>query len=241
MNNANKEVRAQSAVDLVNSMMLLLRKESSRYDKACNDVNKWTTSLTPKGEEIHHKAFETNICNSFVYTVTDMGDHYSSTVTKKANEIGGGRMHVVKTLKNAVDGSMFGSCTCGVPQTKTIPCEHMVALVQSGQIPLLSELLIMPTWCTTQVWRSQFPVGSTLRGDLDINYLMTHHEPSEEIRLIPKIAAPKKPGAPTKATRKKGVLEGTKRKRTVKKRVGEIMPPRAEEGGGNKDGDVGCV
>ncbi len=50
MNNANKEVRAQSAVAPVNSMMLLLRKESTRYNKACNDVNKGTTSLTPKGE-----------------------------------------------------------------------------------------------------------------------------------------------------------------------------------------------
>ncbi len=62
----------------------------------------------------------------------------------------------------------------------------------------------------------------------DINYLMTNHEPSEEIRLIPKIAAPLKPGAPKKATRQKGVLEGMKRKRTVKKRVGEIMPLREE-------------
>ena len=74
MNNANKEVRAQSAVDPVKSMMLLLRKESTRYNKASNDINKWTTSLTPKGEEIHHKAFETNIGNTFVYTVSDMGD-----------------------------------------------------------------------------------------------------------------------------------------------------------------------
>jgi hypothetical protein len=192
MNNANKEVRAHSAVDPVNSMMLLLSKEATRYDKACNEANTWTTSLTPKGEDIHHKAFEKNICNSYVITVSDMGDHHLSTVTKKANETGGGKMNHVKTLKNAVNGSRFGSCSCGVPQTKTIPCQHMVALVQSGKIQSLTELLIMPTWCMTVVWRSQFPVGSTLRGDLDINYLMTNHEPSEEIRLIPKIAAPKK-------------------------------------------------
>ena len=160
-----------------------------------------------------------------------MGDHHLSTVTKKANETGGGKMNHVKTLKNAVNGSRFGSCSCGVPQTKTIPCQHMVALVQSGKIQSLTELLIMPTWCMTVVWRSQFPVGSTLRGDLDINYLMTNHEPSEEIRLIPKIAAPKKTGAPTKETRKKGVLEGTKKKMTVKRRMraGEIL---------SKDGDL---
>ncbi len=69
---------------------------------------------------------------------------YLSTVTKKANEIGGGRMHHVKTLKNAVYGSMFGSCTCRVPQTKTIPCEHMVSLVQSGHICYISLSCLQP-------------------------------------------------------------------------------------------------
>ena len=72
---------------------------------------------------------------------------------KKAHLPGGGRMHTVKTPKVAVDGSKFGLCMCGIPQTKTIPCPHMLAVVQSGTVENLTPLLIMPVWCSTDVWR----------------------------------------------------------------------------------------
>ena len=144
-------MRAISAVDPVNLMMLLIRKEAQRYKKACNAVSHWTTSLTPKGEEIWQKAFEVNICNMYVYVVRDRGGYHEIMVTKKATKADGGCMHTVKMPKNAVKDSMFGSCTYGVPQTKTIPCEHMVAIVQSGNIPTLTELLKMPTWCLMHV------------------------------------------------------------------------------------------
>lgn len=83
--------------------------------------------------------------------------YIETKLTKKANKSGGGRYSVVKMPKILVNGSMFGKCTCGVPQTGTIPCQHMVALVQSGCIPALTQLTIMTVWCSMAVWIEQYP------------------------------------------------------------------------------------
>jgi len=52
---------------------------------------------------------------------------------------------------------------------------------------------------------------------------MINHEPSTVICLCPKLAAPNKPGRKTSGKRTKGPLEGNKKKRTKKKRIGQLM------------------
>jgi hypothetical protein len=229
MNNANKAVRNHSAVDPVNSVILLVNLEAGRYKRERDAAWKWDTSLTPKGEEICHRAFEHMVCNNYTLAVTETATHHVTEVVKREIDPGGGRYYVVKTLKVAVHGSMFGSCTCGIPQTKTIPCCHMVAVVQSGKIPTLTQLTSMPSWCMTATWRDQYPIGTCMEGVADINRLKADAEPSRAIRCCPKIAAPNKPGAKKKSNagrknegkRKKGPLE--KKSKPRKKRIGTPM------------------
>jgi hypothetical protein len=38
MNRANEDIRQRTAVDILNAALILLKKESSRYDKACNQA-----------------------------------------------------------------------------------------------------------------------------------------------------------------------------------------------------------
>ena len=70
---------------------------------------------------------------------------------------GGGLSHTVKILMRAsARGSRFGSCTCGVHKTKSIPCVHMIAAVKTTQIEGLNSVNIMPGWCYTSIWKEQF-------------------------------------------------------------------------------------
>ena len=242
MNNANKAVRNHSAVDPVNSIILLLNLEAKRYAKEHKAAWAWETSLTPKGEEICHKAFEEIVCNNYTLALAENEEHHVTTVTRRE----GGQYFIVNTLKEACDGSMFGSCTCGVTQTKTIPCVHMVAIVQSGQIPSLTQLTVMPTWCMTATWRKQYPANTSMEVVMDINHLKASMEPSLAIRCCPKIATPRKPGgapaekrgAKAKGKRKKGPLEKPKRQ---KKRVGVPMEDLLQPAGPSEDGDTGLV
>ena len=48
------------------------------------------------------------------------------------------------------DGSVFGGCSCGVPNTDGIPCHHMIAVVKSGRIDGLTPTNAMPFWWTTE-------------------------------------------------------------------------------------------
>lgn len=242
MNNANKAVHNYAAVDPVNSIILLLSLESKRYKTKQAAAWKWETLLTPKGEEICHKAFEVVLCNNYTFEITETEEHHLTTVMRKTVQAEGGRIYTVKTLKVAVNGSMFGSCTCGVTQTKTFPCRHMVALVQSGKIPgLLTQLSIMPTWCSTSTWQAQYPEGTSMERVVDIHHLKANFEPSRSIRCCPKIAAPNKPGAKNHGKRKKGPIE---KKKGKKKRVGipmdlvDLSPVKDGEYNGVQEGEV---
>ena len=162
------------------------------------------------------------LCNNYTFEMTETEEHHVTRVTRKTVQAEGGRIYTVKTLKLAVNGSMFGNCTCGVTQTKTIPCRHMVALVQSGNIPGLTQLSIMPTWCSTATWRAQYSQGTTMERVMDIHHLKTNCEPSRSIRCCPKIAAPNKAGAKKHGKRKKSPIEKKKRKKRVGIRLEEI-------------------
>ena len=110
--------------------------------------------------------------------------------------------------------------------------------MQSGLIPTLSELSVMPSWCSTAVWRQQFPEGSSLQADLSIDHLKIGHEPSTAVCICPKISAPNKLGAKKSGKRKKGPLEGGKRKRRApRKRVGVKMTKSKPHADAEKAGD----
>ena len=249
MNNANKAVRNHSAVDPVNSIILLLNLEAKRYAKQHKAAWAWETSmtsLTPKGEELFHKAFEEIVCQQYTLALAENEEHHVTTVTRRV----GGQYYIVKSLKEARDGSVFGSCTCGVTQTKTIPCVHMVAIVQSGQVPSLNQQTVMPTWCMTATWRKQYPANTSMEVVMDINHLKATAEPSLAIRCCPKIATPRKPGGPKavksgakgKGKRKKGPLERPKKqKKQAEVPLEELLQPADPSEVNQNQGAMGLV
>ena len=200
----------------------------------------WTTSLIPKGEKLCHEAFEVLVSNLYTYDVTDADDHHEIDVRSvggvRAGAGGAGsiRTHTVMIPKEMVNGTRFGSCTCGVPQTKTIPCVHMVAVVQAQVVTgLTREVDVMPAWCSTNTWRLQYPQNLSMRGDLTMRKLKDSHQPNTKLRCSPKSAAGNKTGAPKKLKRIRGPIEKQRKK---KPRMGVAM---ASMDGGEDEEDYG--
>ena len=59
MNQANKPVRAKTAVDVVNAIMLLLKLDSKQHQEHKEMAWKWTEFLTPYGKKLRDNSFET--------------------------------------------------------------------------------------------------------------------------------------------------------------------------------------
>ena len=58
MNNTKKTVRARTAVDPVNSTMLLLEKENERFMRHMAEAHEWMEELTPHGIKLHNDIFK---------------------------------------------------------------------------------------------------------------------------------------------------------------------------------------
>ena len=58
MNNTNKSVRAQTAVDPVNSAMLLLQKENERFESHMEEAYNWKEELTSHGLKMQDEIFK---------------------------------------------------------------------------------------------------------------------------------------------------------------------------------------
>jgi len=58
MKNSSKLVRARTAVDPVNSSMLLLQKENERFLSHRVDAYEWMEELTPHGVKLRNEIFK---------------------------------------------------------------------------------------------------------------------------------------------------------------------------------------
>ncbi len=123
-----------------------------------------------------------------------------------------GNWNTLKFSHEEIGGSRFGTCTCGIPKVKGIPCHHMVA-VKSGLLVGLDENNIMPTWRMNSQLKLQFPLDVHVGASMDINWLKSRGQPDNNICHCPLMAAPNKAGRPKKGKRIKGPLEGGKRKK----------------------------
>ncbi len=74
----------------------LKHNDTRRHDAAW----KWETLLTPKGEEICHKAFEAVVCDNYTFSHTEVDNHHVTQVTRRANEPGGRRYYIKRRLRN---------------------------------------------------------------------------------------------------------------------------------------------
>jgi hypothetical protein len=195
MNAANKSVRDRTAVDPVNAMVLLLKLEAEHYTKNKEKAWAWTEVLTPHGKKMMENIFR-NV-NPRDYTISVVPNptcHIECTVSKNSS---GTNRRCWFPLDYDDDQTLFGGCSCKIPNTDDVPCHHMVAVVKSYKIEGLNETNVMPIWWHTSHWRKQYPVESVVFCDFDIESLQKHTTASDKkYKLCPPYAGPRKGGRP---------------------------------------------
>ncbi len=168
MNAANKSVSDCTVVDPINAMLLLLKLEARRFSKNKEKAWSWNEVPTPHGKKLSDKIFSkvnprdyTIIIDAeldkYVCTLSRMTSNYTSTCWFPSSY--------------DEDGSLFGRCSCGVPNANGIPCHHMCAVVKSCRIDGLNGTNVMPTWWHTSHWHKQYPSDSFVSCNTDIQSL----------------------------------------------------------------------
>jgi hypothetical protein len=154
MNRANEDIHQKIAVDILNATLILLKKESTWYNKQQDLAWNHAHVLTPKGMELMEEAFNNVKVQDFNVHLTEHENEHTAIVSKKSTSH---REYSVNLPMSATLGSRFGNCTCGFPKKEGTSCQHMVAVSKLGRIDGLTRTDIMPHWYTTAQWRNQFP------------------------------------------------------------------------------------
>ena len=126
---------------------------------------------------------------------------------KRINVTGKQREEVVTLPKEPVNGSHFGTCTCGAPQTDAVPCEHMSVTLSAVIRPQISPINIMPIWWKRLQWRLQFPLETCPDANITMKLVKEGRLPDYGLRLCPDWTTGSKPGRPKKGERIKLGLE----------------------------------
>ncbi len=71
MNRENENIRQKTAVDILNATMILLKKESTRYNKQLSLAWNHAPVLTPKGMELMDEAFNNVKVQKFKVHLTE--------------------------------------------------------------------------------------------------------------------------------------------------------------------------
>jgi hypothetical protein len=229
MNGANKDMRARTAVDLLNATILLTKLEVNRFYKMKKEVWGGSSVLTPRGIEEYEATFTHLNPRHFSFRLTDNDDNIEVSV-KRIN-VTGKREEVVTLPKEPVNGSHFGTCTCGGAQTDAVPCEHMSVVALSAIIrPQIYPLNIMPIWWKRSQWRLQFPLETRPEANITMKSVKAGRLPDYSLRLCPDWTAGRKAGRPKKGERIKSGLEtamakgkaGTNRTKATKRKRCEV-------------------
>jgi hypothetical protein len=208
MNHANKPARDRTAVDVMQSMKLIVDLETGRFNEKKKMAHDWTDTLTPYGNKLRDEIFANVDFHNYHITVGEYDDRWTCRVS-----YGNGKQRRAWFVKEPVMGSHFGGCTCGKANTEGVPCQHMVAVVKSGRVKGLTPNNSMPKWWTTEMWRLQYPTNQHSLCDFSIESLKQTEPPELSMRYCPPYIAPNKAGRPKEGKRKKGILEEKKPKR----------------------------
>ena len=214
MNKANLAARARTAVDPVSSIMLLLKLASLRFSGQKEKAWIWEYALTPHGKKLQDNAFDGVTFRHYSIFINNSEDNNDRVVARVTRL--GGEQNVERKCwflkEEDDDGSVFGGCSCGVPNTDGIPCHHMIAVVKSGRIEGLTPTNAMPFWWTTECWKRQYPEEVEVSCNFDLNTLRRTPE-DKSIRYCPPYTAASKTGHPKNEKRMKSPVEGTKKRR----------------------------
>ena len=210
MTRANYCARQRIAIDLVNATMVLLKLESGRFNRKKEIAWGSDEILTPKGKEKREEVMKDVHLRDFIIETEENEDHVRCRVKKNS------ATHMWRTTTfplEEVNGSRFGTCTCGSPRMMGVPCVHMVVALKSGSVVGLNENNFMPTWWMISQMRLQYPLDMMLKADMDMASLKAEGVPDQHIRYCPPGAAPRKSGRPKGDGRLKGALERNGKKR----------------------------
>ena len=85
----------------------------------------------------------------FIFNLRNYDEHWQVRVLR--HNVPGAREQIVNLPKSFVNGSYFGTCTCGADRTDAVPCEHMAAIALDSSLrPKITPLNVMPMW-----WKSR--------------------------------------------------------------------------------------
>jgi hypothetical protein len=210
MNRVNKPARDRTAVDPVNSSLLLIEMMTDQFQRNRDLAWKCTTLLTPHGVKLRDDIFALVDYTKYNISVSSGEDR----VTVKISRIGNIERECF-FLNEEIMGSVFGGCTCGAPNVQGIPCHHMIAVVKSNRVEGLNPTNAMPCWYTTEMWRRQYPKNQNY-STISMNTLTSNHTPITTSKYCPPYAAPRKSGRPRGSSKRcKSPLEGKKKKGKV--------------------------
>jgi hypothetical protein len=104
----------------VNATMLLLRMEADRFAQMKNEAWSHKGTLTPQGRVLVDKCSR-QIPNHRDYSITkeEHDTYHEYAVSGNHNGL---VTQTVKVSKELVYGCHTSLCTCGVPQTDSVPC-----------------------------------------------------------------------------------------------------------------------
>jgi hypothetical protein len=220
MDAANKEMRARMAVDALNATLLLIRLEWDRFDRMKQEAWGDGLFLSLRGKDEYDSTYTDLFPHHYSFFVRDVETHWQVKVQR--NNVERAEPHYVRLPKEAVDGSFFGTCTCGADKTHAVPCEHMAAVALSSRLrPQITPISIMPTWWGREQWRKQFPSDVYCDGSTTMKSIKDDKIPDVTLRYCPDWTAPNKSGRPKKAERHKSGLE-----EAMAKAKGEKKPPK---------------
>ncbi len=228
-------------MDILNATLILLKKESTQYNKQKCLAWNHAHVLTPKGMELMEEAFNNVNVQDFKVHLTENENEHTAIVSKKSTSH---REYSVKLPKSATLGSRFGKCTCGFPKKEGIPCQHMVDVSKLGRINGLSRSAIMPHWYAAAQWRNQFPKNSYIDTHHTLKSLKANSTPHDDLRYYLNWLGPQKKGCPKKDKHKKSIADYVKQSAKKKRRTtAATKTPEEErvdlEGKDIKDGQEG--
>lgn len=149
-------MRAKTAVDPVNSVILLVNLQAGRHERLSALAHSCKDILTPLGTKLlqytfrGHKDPTAGGVDFRKYQINISDDSVRDRALCVVTYIGDmGKAHLERKcyfLNVAIMGSRFGGCSCGEQKVLGRPCHHMVAVVKSGRILNLDKVNAMPYW-----------------------------------------------------------------------------------------------
>ena len=216
MNHANKPARDRTAVDIMQSMKLIVELETGRFNAKKEKAHEWDDFLTPHGNKLRDEIFANVNYQDYHIVTGEYPDRWAIKVKYKTQV-----QRQCYFIRDPEMGSHFGACSCGKTETESLPCHHMVAVVKSGRIPALTSTNCMPKWYTTEMWRRQYPQNEVPLSDFSLESLKDTLtvQPDMTMRYCPPYTAPNKAGRPKEGKRRKSYLE----EKRPKKRKGTAL------------------